>query len=192
MSVFEQPVAHPPHVEDEGPVASSGELAAKAGRVRVQGPRLAERAEAPDLAQELLLREDAVRLRGELQEQLVLLRRQVDPLAADRDAAGRPVDLERADAHEVRDDWRRPPQDGSDAGQQLVVEERPAEEVVGASLERPNAVDRIGFGRAEDDERHLAAPRAALVERRRVAEEDEIRPRPLRELERLLARGGSE
>src|SRR2546423_520145 len=77
-----------------------------------------DRAKAPDLAQQLLLREDAARLGGELQQQLVLLRRQVDPLAADRDAAGRPVDLERADAHEVRDDRRRPPQDGPDAGQQ--------------------------------------------------------------------------
>src|ERR671933_1337705 len=100
MSVFEQPVAHPPHVEDERPVASSGELAAKAGRMRIQSSRLTERAEAPDLPQELLLREDAARLRGELQEQLVLLRRQVDPLAADGDAAGRPVDLERARAHQ--------------------------------------------------------------------------------------------
>src|SRR5438105_672747 len=192
MSVFEQPVAHPPHVEDERPFAASGELAAKAGRVRVERPRLAERTEAPDLAQELLLREDAVRFRGELQEQLVLLRRQVDPRTAYRDATGRPVDLERADADEVRGDRRRPPQDGSDAGQQLVVEERPAEEVVGAAVERPCAVDRVGLGGTEDDERHHAAPRAAFVERRRVAEEDEVRPRPLRELERLAARGGTE
>src|SRR5438105_4029198 len=192
MSVFEQPVAHPPYVEDERPFAASGELAAKAGRVRVERPRLAERAEAPDLAQELLFREDAARIGGELQEQLVLLRGQVDPPAADRDAAGRPVDLDRADADEVGDGRRRPPQDRPDAREQLVVEERPAEEVVGAALERPSAVDRIRLGSAEDDERHLAAPRAALLERRGVAEEDQIRPGPLRELERLAARGGAE
>jgi hypothetical protein len=81
----------------------------------------AYRAKAPDLAQQLLLREDAAGLGGELQQQLVLLRRQVDPPASDRHAAGRPVDLERADAHEVRDDRRRPPQDGSDAGEQARV-----------------------------------------------------------------------
>src|ERR671929_1171348 len=88
MSVFEQPVAHPPDVDDERTSAGAGELAAQAGRVRVQGARLADRAEAPDLAQQLFLREDAARLRCELEQQLVLLRRQVDPLAADRDATG--------------------------------------------------------------------------------------------------------
>src|SRR5919199_2043784 len=187
MSVFEQPVAHPPHVDDERPSAAAGELAAQAGRVRVQGPRLADRAEAPHVAQQLFLREDAARLRRKLERQLVLLRRQVDALAADRDATGRPVDLERADVDEVRNDRRRPPQDGSDARQQLVIQERPAEEVVGSALERPSAVDGIGLGSADHDERHLARPRAAFLERRGIAEQDEIRARPLRERKRLVA-----
>src|ERR687888_1943871 len=104
MSVSEKPVAYPPHVEDERPFACPRELAAQARRVGIERPGLAERLEAPDLAQELLLRKDPARIGGQLQEQLVLLRGQVDPLPADRDPAGRPVDLDVAHTHEV---WRR-------------------------------------------------------------------------------------
>src|ERR671935_249580 len=61
MSVLEQPVAHPPHVEHERSVALGGEPAAQPGGVRVERAGAAERLEAPHVAQELLLGEHAGR-----------------------------------------------------------------------------------------------------------------------------------
>src|SRR5919206_2226783 len=101
MSVSEQPVAHPPDVDHERSFACSGEPSAQAGGVRIECPRLAERLEAPDLAQQLLLGEDADRVGRELEQQFVLLRGQVDTHAVDGYAPRRAIDLDLADLEAV-------------------------------------------------------------------------------------------
>jgi len=55
--------------------------------VRVERPRAPLRAEAPDVTEQLLLAEDAVGLLGERDEELVLLRRELDRAARDPDRA---------------------------------------------------------------------------------------------------------
>jgi hypothetical protein len=121
MSVPEQPVAHPPDVEHEGAVTARGKPAPQARGVRVERPRLPERLESPHLAQELLLREDARGVRRELEQQLVLLRRQVDAGAVDGDPPRRPVDLDLADLEAVDDERLGSPQDRPDPSQQGLV-----------------------------------------------------------------------
>src|SRR5438270_1433836 len=192
LCLGEQPVAHPPHVEHERSLAGRGELPAQSRGVRIERSRPAERAEAPHFAEELFFREHAVGLRGELEEQLVLLRRQVDARPADGDPARRPVDLDLPDLKPLGRRRRRPAQDGSDPREELVVKEGPPDEVVGAALERPHAVDGVGLGPSDHDQRDLAVPRPALLEGGGVPEEDEVGARPLRELERLAARGRAE
>src|SRR5262245_40932202 len=65
MRLLEQPVSDAPDVHDEAVVVRELELLPEARRVRLERARPPEGAEAPDLAQELLLREHAVRLRRE-------------------------------------------------------------------------------------------------------------------------------
>ena len=91
----------------------------------------------------------------------------------------------------------RAPQDGVDPRDQLLVVERPRDEVVAAALEGVHAVDRVGPRLAEHDHGHVAVPRAARLalaqhaadlERRRVreaADEHEVGPLALDQLERL-------
>src|SRR5919108_5145763 len=111
MSVSEQPVAHPPDVENERSVAvaDSGEPPSQTGRVRVECARTSERLKAPYLAEELLLREDARGIRGQLEQQLVFLGGQVDSLAADGHAPRRAVDLDVADLEAIGGQRLRPP-----------------------------------------------------------------------------------
>src|SRR6266545_8282201 len=73
-----QPVAHPPHVDDDGAGAYGRELPPQARGVRVERSRSTKRAEAPDLTQKLLLREHARRIGHQLEQELVLLARQRD------------------------------------------------------------------------------------------------------------------
>ena len=65
--------------------------------MRVERPRARERAIAPDVAEQLVLREDALRLGRERREQLELLAGEMDRLAANGDDAGGQVDREVAD-----------------------------------------------------------------------------------------------
>ena len=62
-----KPVADAPHVDDERPGIDRLKLATQARRMRVERARPAERPEAPDLAQQLLLREHALRVARQLQ-----------------------------------------------------------------------------------------------------------------------------
>ena len=135
---------------------------------------------------------------GERDEQLELLAREMDGLAAHGDDAREPVDREVADLDQVRARRRRPPQHRSDAGQQLVVDDRPRQVVVRAALERAHPVDRVRLLRAEHDHRDVAVPRPAglaLAEARAEVElgaDDEVGARPLGERERLAAERGLE
>src|ERR1041385_9485439 len=76
--------------------ASDCELASQARRVRVQRARSAQGDEAPDLAEQLLLGEDARGIRGELRDELELLRGERDREAVDGDAARRAGERPRA------------------------------------------------------------------------------------------------
>ena len=51
---------------------------------------------------------------------------------------------------------------------------RQAKEVVTAAFERAHAVDRVGLGLSENDHGYVAVPRATLLERRTVTEENEV------------------
>ena len=73
----DEPVADAPDVDDVA-VAARAELAPQAAGVRVERPRRADRALAPDRAQQLGLREDARRIAGEDAQQRELLRAQVE------------------------------------------------------------------------------------------------------------------
>src|SRR5262249_55266803 len=79
------------------------ELAPQPARVGVEGPGPPLRAEAPDVAQELFLGEDAMRLRGKSPEQGELLVGQLHLPSIDRDPApdrvhGQVADVDRAPA----------------------------------------------------------------------------------------------
>src|SRR5438034_11291025 len=80
-SSVQQAIPHAPDVDDEGPRIDGVEPAAQARRVRVERSRPSQRPESPDLAEELLLREDALRLGSELHEQLELPGGHGDPHA---------------------------------------------------------------------------------------------------------------
>src|SRR5262249_8027343 len=94
-------------------------LAAHARGVRLERPRRNVRPEAPDVAQQLLAGEDAVGCGCELRQKSELLGRDLHLLAGHRDAAGRPVDRERADLDEL-DPWRAAPQERVDPREQLL------------------------------------------------------------------------
>src|SRR5581483_1903953 len=130
-------------------------------RVRVERPRARPGPEAPDVAEQLVLREHAMRVRGEVEEQLVLLLREIDTPALEGDETGAAVDDERP-----RDEWRR---GGAGAAQhrphpldELVVVERPREVVVAPAAERAHALPRIRLRGPEDDHRRLPAPALEL------------------------------
>src|SRR3954447_25378291 len=93
--VAEQPVAHAPHVLDEGPArARLTELAPEPRRVRVERPRARRRLVLPDLVEQLAFREDALGLPREPQQQLVLLLREQDSYAVDAHVARAGVDAD--------------------------------------------------------------------------------------------------
>src|SRR5262245_14062968 len=156
--------------------------------MRVQRAGAPRRAKAPHVPQQLVLREDAARVAGELQQQLVLLRRQDDPPAGNGDAPRRAVDLDRAGGQPFGLGRRGPAQDGADPRDQLVVVERPVEVVVAPAVEGPHPVDGIGLLRAEQDHWHLSvalAQPAAELEALGVADQHEVGAHTLEELERF-------
>src|SRR5919198_5501802 len=72
-----QPIADAPDVEHVGRLRRSVQLPAQPARMGVQRSSSSERAEAPHVAEELLLLEDALRILCERDEKLVLLRREL-------------------------------------------------------------------------------------------------------------------
>ena len=104
------------------------------------------------------------------------------------DAAGRELDRDRARLQPLELGGLRTAQHGVHPRDELVVDERPRDEVVAAARERPHAVDRVRLLAADDDHRDAVE----RVERRRVAEEDEIGMRARGELERGVAIVGAD
>ena len=91
--------------------------------MRVERPRPRERPVAPDVTEQLVLREDALRLGGERREQLELLAGQMNRLTADGDDAGGQVDHKAADLEPLLRRRRDAAQHGADPRHQLVVDD---------------------------------------------------------------------
>src|SRR6476659_10031687 len=138
-----------------------------------------------------------MRLRSKLRDELELLRRQEHGDVADSDPASRAVDDEVAGDEHVARGRPAPADERADAREQLLVRERPADDVVGTAIEGADTLDRVGR-RREDDDRDVAIPgppRLAAAQAQaelELGEEDDVRPSALRELERLRAACGSE
>ena len=150
-----EPVADPPDVVHEARVAGGRELVPQPAGVAVERAGAPARAEAPDVAQELVLGVHARRLGGEVHEQRVLHRRQGDRRVADADVASGVVDAQRADPCDPGAvAGQAAAQDGADAPVQLEVAERLRDDVVGAAVEVADARELVGAAR-EHDQRHV-------------------------------------
>src|SRR5439155_2715063 len=113
-----------PDVQDEGRLARSVQLAPQAARVRVESSRAAKRAELPDVLEEVFLAEDALRLLGEGDEQLVLLGRELHRPLVDPHRARGKVDPEAPYLELLAPRAGGASEDGVDPGEQLLVHER--------------------------------------------------------------------
>ena len=112
--------------------------------MRVERPCSCERAVAPDVAEQLVLREHAVRVRGERGEELELLAGKMD--VSPRTVTTRASrSIARSPTASTSGRRRRPPQQRPDPREQLVVNDRARQVVVGAALKCPHAVDRVGL-----------------------------------------------
>ena len=98
---------------------------------------------APDFTQELFLREDAPGVGGELRQELELLAGHMDVPAGDGHGAGDAVDHELAHLVALRWAWGDPTQDRPDPSDELVVDERRNDVVVGAAGERTHAIEDV-------------------------------------------------
>ena len=93
---------------------------------------------------------------------------------------------------------RRPAQDRPDPREQLLVDDRPRQEVVRAALEGSDSIDGVGSRRADHDHGDVAIPRAArltLAQPRaevELGQHDEVGTRALGKLERLAVEAGLE
>ena len=84
-----------------------------------------------------------MRLRGELRDELELLRGEEDRRVADVNATSRPVDHE-VPGHDDRAGGRRAPtQEGANPREQFLVRIGASDHVVGASVEGAHALDGI-------------------------------------------------
>ena len=129
--------------------------------MRVEGARSAEGHEAPHLAEQLLLREHARGVGRELGQQLELLRGKRDREAVDGDSTRRAVEGDGPGRESLPQFRLRPPEHRVDPRDELLVVERPRDEVVAAALERLHPVDGVRARFAEDDHRDVLVPRPA-------------------------------
>ena len=156
---------------------------------------LPQGAESPDVAEELLLTKDALRILGERDEEIEFLRRELHRDATHADDAGQEVDGEVPDCQTRVLRPRGAAQDGAHAGDELLVHERLDHVVVRPAGKAADAVGRVAAG-ADHDHREVAVPSsaglagaepAAQLEARRIGqdgvEEDEVEAPRLDELE---------
>jgi hypothetical protein len=150
-------------------------------------------AAAPDLLEDLPLREHPPRVLGEQDQQPVLDGCQADLPFAERDLPPREVDAQVADVDEGRGGRRRggAAERGADPGEQLADPEGLREVVVGARIEGLDLVRFPASGRDDDDgNRRPAADLAGEVDAVAVGEpeveEDDLRALRRDRGERLL------
>src|SRR6266508_1898966 len=114
--------------------------------------------------EELAAGEDAARLAHQHRQELELGRRQLDRLAADRDAHPGDVHLDAGHAQHLRPTGPRrlaAPQHRAHARDQLLGAERLDHVVVGAELEADDPVGLVATGRQDDDRHARGPPQAA-------------------------------
>src|SRR5439155_7157540 len=127
-------------------------------RVRVERPGAAERDIAPDVAEKLLLLEDARGIGRELDEQLELLAGERDTPIVDRRPPRRRVDDEAGRREALVRVRGAAAENGVDARDELLVHERPRDVVIAAAREGAHAVDGPVVLGAEDDDGTVGAP----------------------------------
>ena len=139
--------------------------------MRVERAGSRGRAVLPDLVQKLRLREHALGLARELDEELVLLLGQMDTPPADTNVAGAGVDAHRPGLEHLR--YRRPraAEHGSDPLDELLVVERAWNVVVAALPEGVDAVDRVRLRPPDHDHRRVLREPVHVVD---VAREHEV------------------
>ena len=162
-------VPHSPRVHDPAVEPGRAELDAEPRRVRLDRPGGRDAGIAPDVAEQMLAREDPVGIGCELHEQRVLLLRDVDLAAAREHPARPPVDDELAEIEHLAP-RRAAAQERTDPRDELFVHERPRQVVV-AALERTHL--RLRIGPAEHD--HRAIGHAAAIERVGITEQEHVR-----------------
>ena len=166
-SKFAHLVAGTTHGEDDlRPHGIGLDLGAQAVDVGRHGVLVAIVRVTPHRIEQLGAREHMARVRGEMQQEIELERREVEQLAALANLALGGQDFERAVADGGRNfggaGERRAlqggaPQQGFDAGQQLGERERLGEVVVSTELEAEHAVELGGLGGEHQDRRGAAA-----------------------------------
>jgi hypothetical protein len=136
------------------------ELLPQAAGVRVERARRAEGAEAPDVAEQLRLREDPRGLRGQRAQQRELLGRERHPHAAQAHLPAQRVEHQLPHPQQPRAAaGRGPPQDGGDPQPQLAVGERLGHEVVRPAFQRAHAVAPPGAAGEHDQRQPRIEPR---------------------------------
>src|SRR5205085_10305414 len=132
------------------------QLLAQTGDVHVDGPRgHVARVHAPDVGENLVTRDHAAAVYGQIAQQLDFLLRELRPLpAVQANFAGPQVGDAAGETNLADVEWalRRAAQDGFDTGQQLAHAERLDHIIVGAE---PETADPIALraARRQDDDR---------------------------------------
>ena len=152
---------------------------------------------APDRHQDGPVRQYAVRMTRQKDEELELLRRQPDLAGAHQDAPAIEVDHQRAEIEPAVVGHRRDStQRRSHPREQFLGIERLAHVIIGALFERRHFVLLAGFRRQYDDRHigslpHARADLEAVVIREAQVEHDQLRPMPIQCLEGGLRRRGA-
>ena len=137
----------------------------------VERPGPTHHAVAPHVAEQLGLREHAIRFARKRQQELVLLLRQLQPVRADAGITRSGVDANRRRIDDQGRRWMDPPQHRADSLDELLVLERRREVVVATPPERPDPIDRIRLLAAEHDHGRSFRP---LLDARDVARQHEV------------------
>src|SRR5436190_19490073 len=149
-SAIDQAVAHTPDVDDVAPRLRV-ELAPQAAGVRIERPGAAHRPKAPDVTEQLLLREHPGWLPGERAQQRELLVGQAHQPLTHPPLAARGVDEDVTHPPRALAPRIAPAQHGANPGGDLGIVERFDDVVVRALRE---AADAIGLGGAGAEHDH--------------------------------------
>src|SRR5215211_1092961 len=146
-----QLVADPPNVHYPR-ARGRPQLLAQPASMRVQGAGSSDREVAPDVAEKLLLAENASWVLRKRVQERELLRRQLDSPPAEPHRSRQRVDRELADPEQsLPPPSVGAPEDSADAREQLCVQEWLIQMIVGSARE---AADPVGLPRAAGEDDH--------------------------------------
>ena len=166
----------------------------------VERARVPERLAPPHASHQLLAREHSRRVAGECDQQVVLLRRQLDRAVGHPHPPRADIDRDRTRAHDPRAPAQLgAPQHRRDPGPQFRVGERLPNDVVAASLEYPDPLQPVGVA-AQHNQRRVGigaageplagADRVDELERLSVdVDQDQVRVSRAQQRERLRTVG---